>query len=225
MSKKTVVIFSGGLDSTTLLWHLKASGVEIKALSINYGQRHKKELLQAAKLANLLGVEHKIVDLSNLLPLLRGSSQTDYTVEVPEGHYEDSSMRITVVPNRNSIMLNVAAAWAISLKYDSIAYGAHAGDHAVYPDCREEFVDALEKTLALADWHQVKIERPFVKMTKRDIAALAQKLSVPVESTWSCYKGGDLHCGKCGTCQERLWALDGLTDPTEYESKILAKVK
>lgn len=218
MSKKTVVILSGGLDSTTLLWHLKASGNEVKALSINYGQRHKKELLQAAKIANLAGVDHKVADFSSLQPLLGGSSQTDYSVEVPEGHYAEESMKKTVVSQRNLLMLSAAAAWATSLKFDSIAYGAHAGDHAVYPDCREEFVDALEKTIKLGDWHQVSIDRPFVNMTKAQIVTLATKIGAPVELTWTCYKGEDKHCGRCGTDVERLGAFDdaGVVDPVEY---------
>lgn len=218
MSKKTVVILSGGLDSTTLLWHLKASGNEVKALSINYGQRHKKELLQAAKIANLAGVDHKVADFSSLQPLLGGSSQTDYSVEVPEGHYAEESMKKTVVSQRNLLMLSAAAAWATSLKFDSIAYGAHAGDHAIYPDCREEFVDALEKTIKLGDWHQVSIDRPFVNMTKAQIVTLATKIGAPVELTWTCYKGEDKHCGRCGTDVERLGAFDdaGVVDPVEY---------
>lgn len=218
MSKKTVVILSGGLDSTTLLWHLKASGNEVKALSINYGQRHKKELLQAAKIANLASVDHKVADFSSLQPLLGGSSQTDYSVEVPEGHYAEESMKKTVVSQRNLLMLSAAAAWATSLKFDSIAYGAHAGDHAVYPDCREEFVDALEKTIKLGDWHQVSIDRPFVNMTKAQIVTLATKIGAPVELTWTCYKGEDKHCGRCGTDVERLGAFDdaGVVDPVEY---------
>lgn len=232
MSKKTVVILSGGLDSTTLLWHLKAAGNEVKALSINYGQRHKKELLQAAKIALLAEVEHRVVDFSSLQPLLGGSSQTDYSVDVPEGHYAEESMKKTIVSQRNLLMLSAAAAWATSLRFDSIAYGAHAGDHAIYPDCREEFVQALEKTIKLGDWHQVSVDRPFVNMTKADIVRLATKIGSPSQLSWTCYKGGDLHCGRCGTCVERLGAFDdaGMVDPVEYADreyykKVLAGAK
>lgn len=218
MSKKTIAIISGGLDSAVLLYHLQASGVEVKALSFNYGQRHKKELEYAKKLTASIGVDHKVVDLSSITQLLGGSSQTDPTIEVPEGHYAAENMKITVVSQRNLIMLSLAAAWAVSLKYDSVAFAAHAGDHAIYPDCRNEFVDALDKTVKLGDWHQVGIERPFVHMTKAEIVSLGDKLGLDFSSTWSCYKGGEIHCGRCGTCQERVWAFDAarVKDPTIY---------
>ena len=215
---KTILIYSGGLDSTVLLYSLKAQGRDVKALSINYGQRHSKELEFAKKNCAALNVEHRIVDLSCIKPLLAGSSQTDDSVAVPEGHYAAENMKLTVVPNRNSIMLNVAAAWAISTKYDTIAYAAHSGDHAIYPDCREEFVDALNKTLSYADWHVVQIERPFIGITKGDIVKLGHKLSVPFIDTYSCYRGGSIPCGKCGTDVERRLAFKeaGVTDPTVY---------
>jgi 7-cyano-7-deazaguanine synthase len=215
---KTILILSGGLDSTVLLYKLKAEGRDVKALSINYGQRHSKELEFAKKTCAKLGVEHQIVDLSSLKPLLGGSSQTDASVVVPDGHYAAENMKLTVVPNRNSIMLNVAAAWAISEKADTIAYGAHSGDHQIYPDCREEFVDALNKTLALADWHVVQIERPFINISKTDVVKLGSQLNVPWLDTWSCYKGGEIACGTCGTDYERRESFieAGVTDPTPY---------
>ncbi len=215
---KTVLIYSGGLDSTTLLYALKAEGRDLKALSINYGQRHSRELEFAKNICAKLGVEHRTVDLSTLKPLLGGSSQTDSNVEVPEGHYAAENMKLTVVPNRNMLMLSVAAAWAISEKADTIAYAAHSGDHAIYPDCRPEFVDALNGALALADWHKVSIERPFINITKGGIVKLGAKLGVPYADTWSCYKGKEEHCGACGTCVERREAFveAGVADPTKY---------
>jgi 7-cyano-7-deazaguanine synthase len=215
---KTILIYSGGLDSTTLLYQLKAQGRDVKALSINYGQRHSKELDFAKKNCEVLGVEHRTVDLSSLKPLLGGSSQTDASVEVPEGHYAAENMKLTVVPNRNMLMLSVAAAWAIAEKADTIAYAAHSGDHAIYPDCREEFVDALNKALGLADWHMVQIERPFINISKSAIVKLGNDLKVPWANAWSCYKGGDIQCGRCGTCVERVNAFReaGVLDPTEY---------
>lgn len=218
MSKKTIAIVSGGLDSTVLAHHLKSSGAEVKSLSFNYGQRHKKELEYAKISMSTLGIEHRIIDLSSITQLLGGSSQTDSSIEVPEGHYAADNMKITVVSQRNLIMLSLASAWAVSLKYDSVAFAAHAGDHQIYPDCRDEFVEALDKTVKLGDWHQVSIERPFVFMTKAEIVALGDKLDTDFSSTWSCYKGGSLHCGRCGTCQERAWAFDtaGVKDPTLY---------
>lgn len=215
---KTILIYSGGLDSTVLLYKLKAEGRDVKALSINYGQRHSKELTFAAKNCLELGVEHKVVDLSSLKPLLGGSSQTDTSVEVPEGHYAAENMKLTVVPNRNMLMLSVAGAWAIAEKADTIAYAAHSGDHAIYPDCREEFVDALNKALALADWHTVQVERPFISISKAAIVKVGSQLNVPFENAYSCYKGGDVQCGRCGTCVERVNAFReaGVVDPTEY---------
>lgn len=221
---KTILIYSGGLDSTTLLYSLRAQGRDLKALSINYGQRHSLELEYAKKVCEELRIEHRIADLSALKPLLGGSSQTDSSVDVPEGHYAAENMKLTVVPNRNMLMLSVAAAWAISEKADTIAYAAHAGDHAIYPDCRPEFVDALNGALALADWHTVQIERPFINTTKGGIVKLGAELGVPFANTWSCYKGKEIHCGRCGTCVERLLAFKeaGVTDPTKYEDSVYA---
>ena len=190
----------------------------MKALSINYGQRHSRELEAARALCTELGVEHRVADLSGLSDLLAGSALTSSDIEVPEGHYAEDNMKATVVPNRNMILLSVAAGWAISSKYDRIAYAAHSGDHAIYPDCRNEFAEALDGAIRLADWHEVSLYRPFVDMTKADIVSLGAKLGVPFEKTWSCYKGQDLHCGRCGTCVERREAfyLAGVEDPTTY---------
>ena len=214
---KTIIIYSGGLDSTVLLYKLKAEGHEVCALGVNYGQRHRKELDAATAICAKLGVEYRIADLSAIRPLL-GGSQTDDSVAVPHGHYAAETMKLTVVPNRNMIMLSVAIAWAISTKSESVSYAAHGGDHAIYPDCREEFASALNTAALLADWHQVRIDRPFVKMSKADIVALGNRLGVPMEMTWSCYEGGEHHCGKCGTCVERREAfqLTGVPDLTTY---------
>ena len=216
---KGVVVFSGGMDSATLLYSLLGRSPEVHALGFNYGQRHRKELQYAAALAADLGVPYTVVDLGSVTPLLKGSSQTDPTVDVPEGHYEEESMKLTVVPNRNMVMLSIAAAYAISTKADYVAFGAHSGDHAIYPDCRAAFVDALRDVLRLADWHAVGIVAPFLSKTKAEIVSLGFDLGVPFEKTWSCYKGGEIHCGKCGTCVERREAfqLAGVYDATVYE--------
>ena len=215
---KTVLIFSGGMDSTVLLYHLRADGHAVAALSIDYGQRHRCELSAARRLCAALGVEHREADLSGLAPLLEGSSLTDPTVAVPHGHYEEDSMKVTVVPNRNMLLLATAAAWAIARKADAVAYAAHSGDHAVYPDCREAFAEAMNRAIGLADWHAVELWRPFVGYTKADIARRGAELGVPWAETWSCYEGGDVHCGRCGTCIERREAfhLAGIDDPTPY---------
>lgn len=215
---KSVIIYSGGLDSTVLLYHLRAEGRELHALSLNYGQRHRCELEAARQLAAGLAVPHQVIDLSALSPLLAGSSLTSPEIPVPEGHYAEENMKTTVVPNRNMIFLAVAAAWAISLKADTIAYAAHSGDHAIYPDCREPFAQAMDQAIQLADWHQVRLERPFVSRDKAWIAGRGAELGVPFAQTWSCYQGQALHCGRCGTCIERREAfhLAGIEDPTTY---------
>ncbi len=213
---KTLLIYSGGMDSTVALYKFLAEGRDVACMGVNYGQKHATELVHAEQLCASLGVSFKVADLSALRPLLAGSSQTDDSVPVPEGHYAEESMKATVVPNRNMIMLAVAAGYAMSIGATSVAYAAHAGDHAIYPDCRPEFADALEHAIKLADWREVKLDRPFINMTKTDIAMLGVELSVPFEKTWSCYKGGAAHCGKCGTCVERKEAL-GILDPTKYE--------
>ena len=128
-------------------------------------------------------------------------------------------MKATVVPNRNMIMLSIAAGWAISRRADRVAYAAHGGDHAIYPDCRREFIDALGEAIIIADWHPVRLYGPYVAISKADVVALGQKLGVPFDRTWTCYKGRTKHCGKCGTCVERreAFALAGVPDPTSYD--------
>ncbi|MDG0965602.1 MAG: 7-cyano-7-deazaguanine synthase QueC [Opitutales bacterium] len=215
---KAVVLFSGGLDSTVLTYHLLRENAELKLLSIDYGQRHQRELSASTQIALSLGLPHTILKLPMLAELLGGSALTDPSISLPEGHYAEESMKATVVPNRNMILLSLAAGHAISLQFNTVAYAAHAGDHTIYPDCRPEFADALDRTLKLADWSEITLHRPFVKWSKEDLVRRGKELAVPFEKTWSCYAGGELHCGKCGTCVERKEAFElvGLLDPTEY---------
>jgi 7-cyano-7-deazaguanine synthase len=217
--KKLIVLTSGGMDSGTLLYHLKNENRELKALSIDYGQRHKKEINCAKTLAEKLGIEHRIVNLSSIATLFGSNSLTDSTKEVPDGHYEEEQMKQTVVPNRNMIMLSVAIAWAISSDFDAVAYAAHSGDHAIYPDCRPEFADAMDTVTGLCDWKKISLHRPFVSMDKIRIAKLGHELGVPFEHTWTCYKGREKHCGTCGACNERKEAFFaiGIPDPVHYE--------
>jgi 7-cyano-7-deazaguanine synthase len=151
--------------------------------------------------------------------LLGGSALTDPSISLPEGHYAEDSMKATVVPNRNMILLSLAAGHAISLQFDTVAYAAHAGDHTIYPDCRPEFATAMDEALKLCDWNTVSLYRPFVQLSKHDLVRKGNELGVPFEKTWSCYAGNDKHCGKCGTCVERKEAFElvGLLDPTEYK--------
>ena len=205
---KAVCVLSGGMDSTTLLYRLIKEGHSVYAISFNYGQRHRKELEYASRTCKKLGVEHKIVNLSMLKELLSGSSLTS-DIEVPEGHYEEESMKSTVVPNRNMIMLSIAGGWAVSLEADLIAIAVHAGDHAIYPDCREEFIVEASKALFEGNYHKVVIYYPYIDKTKAEIAREGLDLGISYdEDTWSCYKGESEPCGKCGTCVERIEALE-----------------
>lgn len=215
---KLILIYSGGLDSTVLLTQLLRDKNEVRCLGINYGQRHARELQSAEAITDRLNVAFRVADLSALKPLLRGSSQTDSAVPVPHGHYTAESMKLTVVPNRNMLMLSCGVAWAISTGSEAVAYGAHAGDHAIYPDCRDEFAQAMDAAAMLCDWKPVHILRPFVKMTKAQIVTLGASLQAPMSATWSCYEGGAMHCGRCGTCVERkeAFALANVSDPTAY---------
>ncbi len=215
-----VLLFSGGLDSTVLLYKLRAEGNHLACLTIDYGQRHAKEIAGARRIAGTNGCQHRILDLSGFGTLLKGSrsSLVNPTMEIPEGHYEAESMKATVVPNRNMILLAAAAAWAISERFDAVAYAAHGGDHAIYPDCRKEFAEAMDRAISLADWHHLNVLYPFVELRKFEIVSLGVELEVPFAMTWSCYRGGSIHCGRCGTCTERREAfkLAGVDDPTEY---------
>ena len=216
---KVVVLLSGGIDSAVMAYNLIVEHHEIVgALSVFYGQKHSKELEAAQKIARCLNIpRHEVIDLRNLQTLLAASSLTS-SEKIPEGHYQEASMKSTVVPNRNSILLNIAAGWAITLKADAIAYAAHSGDHEIYPDCRPVFVKRLEKLLKVADYKPVKILAPFLNYSKTDIVRLGNTLGVPFDLTWSCYNGQEEACGKCGTCVERLEAFkeNGLTDPIKY---------
>lgn len=219
--EKGIVVISGGMDSTVLAYLMRSQ--DIRLISFDYGQRHKKELKYARLTADTLGVPHTVVPMSFMNTLLHGSALTSPDVEVPEGHYAEESMKQTVVPNRNSIMLNIAAGIAVAEECKWVATGVHAGDHAVYPDCRPEFIRSLTKTLLVANEGFIdpkfQILAPFVGLGKHDIARLGADLNVPFWYTWSCYVGGDKHCGRCGTCVERKEAfrLAEVPDSTEYE--------
>jgi 7-cyano-7-deazaguanine synthase len=220
---KAIAIVSGGMDSVTLAHLLHSEGYALHLLSIDYGQRHRKELEYARLCAQRLNAEYNVVDLSGINVLLKGSALTDNTIEVPEGHYAAPNMGITVVPNRNAIMLAVAYAAAVAENAEVVAFGAHGGDHFIYPDCRPAFTEAFDQMQKLAvegfGNPKLRLYTPFINGGKHDIAAIGTKLGVPFAETWSCYKGGEKHCGKCGTCVERIEAfhLAGVPDPTEYE--------
>lgn len=218
---KIVCLLSGGMDSATLLHYLINEGNEVYPLMVDYGQKHKKELDYAKKLCAYFKIGYEVADLTGITKLISNSSQTSEKIEVPEGHYAEESMKLTVVPNRNMIMLSVAAGYAINVGAKGVAYAAHTGDHAVYPDCRQEFVDALKAAIRICDYEPLVLKAPFVEldMSKTDICKMGATLGTPYELTWSCYKGVEKHCGLCGTCNERKEAFrdSDTPDPTEYE--------
>ena len=225
---KTYVICSGGLDSVTLAYKC-AKDYELAGLiSFDYGQRHKKELDYAALAAKTLDVAHHIIDISNIGKLLSGSALTD-AIDVPDGHYAEESMKVTVVPNRNAIMLTIAYGIASAKGADAVATAVHGGDHFIYPDCRPNFIHSFDQMqqLALEGQKQIKLYTPFLEQTKANIATKGAKYGVPFEKTWSCYKGQKNHCGRCGTCVERREAfhLAGINDPTIYDDADFWKVK
>jgi 7-cyano-7-deazaguanine synthase len=219
-----VVIASGGLDSTVLAYWLAARHCRLTLVSFDYGQRHRIELDHAAEIARLLDSPHRIIDLTSLGALLTGSALTDASVAVPDGHYTDESMAATVVPNRNAIMLDIAVAVAIAVGADAVAFGAHAGDHTIYPDCRPEFVERFARSVQAANEGLLvpgfQVLAPFLTLTKTDIVRVGEALEVPFARTWSCYRGQAVHCGSCGTCTERQEAFrdNGIADPTVYRA-------
>lgn len=215
-----VAVYSGGMDSTVLLYRMLEAGVQVKgALTVDYGQKHSKEISGATEICGILGIQQQVLDLRNLTPLFGKSSLTNHGERVPEGHYEEESMKSTVVPNRNMILLSLATAWAISLEADAVAYAAHSGDHAIYPDCREVYAKAVDSAIRLCDWREIVLYRPFVNWDKARIVKEGVRLGAPLELTWSCYKGRQWHCGRCGTCVERREAfyLSSIEDPTRYD--------
>ena len=219
---KAVAIVSGGMDSVTLAHLVRESKSlqRLHLLSFNYGQRHVRELECAQSCAERLGADWSEVDLRSVGELISTahSSLVNPEVEVPEGHYAEETMVNTIVPNRNAIMLNIAVGVAIADDAELVYTGVHAGDHAVYPDCRPEFIQEMNRLVQIATETHVKVEAPFVHLTKAEIAGVGDTLKVPWAETWSCYKGGGIHCGRCSTCVERQEAfhLAGVFDPTSY---------
>lgn len=218
-----VAVVSGGMDSITMLYMLVDAGYTPHIVSFDYGQKHAfRELHMAAWHASYLELPHLKIPMGNIGSHLR-SALTQRDADVPEGHYAAENMKATVVPNRNMIMMSIAAGIMISDTAHMLGVGVHAGDHAIYPDCRPEFIVHMETTLKVANEGfispEFQIFAPFVNLGKHDIVTIGSKLGVKYDYTWSCYKGGTHHCGKCGTCVERKEAFDlaGVKDPTKYE--------
>jgi 7-cyano-7-deazaguanine synthase len=220
---KVVVVLSGGMDSATVLgMAVKEIGAEnVKTLTFNYGSKHNAKENECAKiLSDFYGVENKLIQMPFINDLFKSDLLTSGG-EVPEGHYAEENMKKTVVPFRNGIMLAIAAGFAESIGAQAVVIGNHSGDHAIYPDCRNEFMEHFSKAIETGTWANVTIGRPFESMTKGEIVALGIEIGVPYQHTWTCYKGLQIHCGKCGSCVERLDAFDfaKAEDPVRYEDR------
>ncbi len=213
-----VVLCSGGMDSVVALHWARREHIVVAVASFDYGAKHNhQEIPFAAEHALDLGVRHEVIRL-DFVNRLFASNLLKNGGTIPEGHYEAENMKQTVVPFRNAIMLSIACGFAESAGADGLVIAAHGGDHAIYPDCREDFMHAMGEAMRLGTYAGVKLLRPFINMSKSNIAATGAKLNVNFSKTWSCYKGEAIHCGKCGTCVERreAFALAGLNDPTDY---------
>jgi 7-cyano-7-deazaguanine synthase len=219
--EKVVVLLSGGMDSVAAFYEAMSQHKVVAAISFDYGAKHNhKELPFAAYHCRKFNIEHRVIPL-NFVGELFKSDLLKSGGAIPDGHYEEQTMKSTVVPFRNGIMLSIAAGFAESKDATGLVIAAHAGDHAIYPDCREDFMKAMADAIGLGTYAGIKLLRPFITMSKADIAGRGQALGVDFAHTWSCYKGGTLHCGTCGTCVERREAflVAGVADPTIYSSK------
>ena len=217
MSEAIVVIFSGGMDSYTLLNRVLKNDFQVSAVTFNYGQRHAKEIEYAISACIELNVPHKVIDITTISELLQGSSLTS-NIDIPEGHYADETMRSTIVPNRNMILLSLAVGYAVSIGARKVFYGAHSGDHAIYPDCRPEFVEKMNNVCAIANYEPVEVVTPYLNYDKGEIVKDGLLMRLDYTKTWSCYNGKDMACGKCGACFERIEAFgcNNMSDPSGY---------
>jgi 7-cyano-7-deazaguanine synthase len=218
MKKKVVVLVSGGMDSVSALYEAHRAHQVVGALSFDYGSKHNhKEIPFAAFHSEQLDIPHRAIQLAFVGQLFK-SDLLKSGGAIPDGHYEELTMKQTVVPFRNGIMLSIAGGFAESIEAQALVIAAHAGDHAIYPDCREDFMKAMGDAIRLGTYAQIEILRPFIRHSKAQIAQRGHELGVDFSKTWSCYKGDPIHCGTCGTCVERreAFVLAGLADPTVY---------
>ncbi len=217
--KKAIIVLSGGMDSGVLLADYSRKYKMVGALFFNYGSKHNSnELACAIELAEIYKVKLEIVELPFINQLFNSSLLSSSDEEIPEGHYEEENMKSTVVPFRNGIMLAIATGYAESLEADVVMLGSHSGDHAIYPDCRPEFNQAFADAAKFGTYQEVQILAPYANISKIGIAEIGHSIDFPFEKTWTCYKGLEQQCGKCGSCVERKEALsfNGQTDPTKY---------
>ncbi|MCG6656954.1 7-cyano-7-deazaguanine synthase QueC [Halomonas campisalis] len=216
--RATVVIYSGGMDSFTVLHRALREGLEVHALSFDYGQRHSRELEVATQVCRELGVPHQVVDIRAIHGLIDNSALTDASRAMPEGDYGEENLTATVVPNRNMILLSLAIAKAVNIGARRVDYGAHGGDHVLYPDCRPEFVEAMNAVAGIANFEAVELHAPYLRASKAEILAEGLAMGLDYANTWTCYLGEELACGTCGSCRERLaaFAANGAVDPIGY---------
>lgn len=216
---KVICIFSGGMDSITLLNVLKKENNQVYGMTFDYGQRHKKEIEFAELWAARLCEDWKLINLDFMKDIANNSALLDSAKQMPTEHYTNENQKITVVPNRNMVMLSIAVAWAENFGINKVFFGPHANDNAIYPDCRPGFVEALTKASVLGTYNNVEVIAPFIYKSKADIAKIGTGIGIDYSETWSCYEGKEKHCGRCATCQERKEAfiLNGIKDPTEYK--------
>jgi len=216
---KVVVLVSGGMDSIAALYDAAQIYRIVAGISFDYGAKHnEREIPFAAHHCRVLDVPHEIISLGFMNRLFK-SDLLKSGGEIPDGHYEELTMKQTVVPFRNGVMLSVAAGFAESVGAQGLVIAAHSGDHAIYPDCREDFMKSMGDAIRLGTYAHLEVLRPFIAMNKAEIVKRGRELGVDFSLTWSCYRGGAYHCGKCGTCVERREAflLAGMEDPTVYE--------
>lgn len=215
---KAVVLLSGGMDSTVAFYEILRSHEVVAVLSFDYGSKHNACEIPFARLhAERAGIPHRTIPLDFINEHFT-SDLLQSGGEIPDGHYAEENMKRTVVPFRNGIMLAIACGFAESKGAQALAIAAHSGDHAIYPDCREPFMQGMADAMREGTYEQIELLRPFIKTDKTGIAKRGVELGIDFAETWSCYKGGNLHCGTCGTCVERREAfmLANLRDPTEY---------
>lgn len=214
--KDSAIIVSGGMDSITLLHEYK-DRIAL-AITFDYGNNHAANEIPYARLhCERLGIKHLVIPLDFMHQYFK-SSLLEGAEAIPEGHYEDENMKSTVVPFRNGIMLAIACGIAESNGLTRVMIANHGGDHAIYPDCRGEFIEAMSEAMKYGTYEGITIEAPYTHITKTDIARRGAQLGIDYAETWSCYKGGEVHCGKCGTCVERKEAMRdaGIQDNTKY---------
>ncbi|MDN3554008.1 7-cyano-7-deazaguanine synthase QueC [Halomonas almeriensis] len=214
----TVVIYSGGMDSYTVLHRALREGLEVHALSFDYGQRHGRELETARRVCAALEVPHQVIDIRAIHSLIDNSALTDSDRSMPDGDYDADNLTATVVPNRNMMLLSMAIAKAVNIGAGRVDYGAHGGDHVLYPDCRPAFVEAMNAVAGIANFEPVTLHTPYLHSSKAEILADGLAMGLDYRHTWTCYEGAALACGRCGSCRERLaaFAANRASDPLAY---------